>query len=50
MSQISANSEDFNFGNSLSLRGGKYLIKIIFDMKIDISIFEKSCVPNFNKF
>ena len=29
---------------------GKYFIKIIFDIKIEISIFEISNVPNFNKF
>ena len=29
---------------------GKYLIKIIFDIKIEIGIFDISNVPNFNKF
>ena len=29
---------------------GKYLIKIIFDIKIEIDAFEISNVPNFNKF
>ena len=30
--------------------GSKYLIKIIFDIKTKISIFEILNVPNFNKF
>ena len=30
--------------------GGRYLIKIAFDVKIKISIFEISNVPNFDKF
>ena len=40
----------FNFGTNWGLRGGEYLIKIIFDIKIEIAIFEVSNVPNFNKF
>ena len=30
--------------------GGKYLIKIIFDIGIETCIFEISSVPKFNKF
>ena len=33
----------------MGLTGSKYLIKRIFDIKIEISIFEISNVPNFNK-
>ena len=40
----------FNFVTNLSLVGGKELIKIIFDSKIEIKIFEISNIPNFNKF
>ena len=50
MYQILMNSEHFNFGTNLDLTGGKYLVKIIFDTKIEIGIFEISIVPNFNKF
>ena len=50
MCQISINSEHFNFGTNLGLTGAKYLIKIIFDFKIDINVFEILHVPNFNKF
>ena len=39
-----------NFGTDLDLTGSEYLTKIIFDIKINISIFEISNVPNFNKF
>ena len=35
--------------HNLGLTGGKYLIKIIFDIKIEIGIFKISNVPNFNK-
>ena len=31
-------------------RGGKYLTKMIFDIKIETTIFKISNVPNFNKF
>ena len=34
----------------MGLTGGKKFIKIIFDIKIKIDIFELSNVPNFNKF
>ena len=37
------------FGTNLGLAGGKQLIKIIFDIKIKIGIFEISNAPNFNK-
>ena len=40
----------FNFGTNLGQIGGKYLIKIIFDIKIEVGILEISHVPNFNKF
>ena len=33
----------------MGLTGDKYLIKIIFDFKIEIYIFEISNVPSFNK-
>ena len=34
----------------MGLTCGKYSIKIIFDIKMEICIFEISNVPNFNKF
>ena len=34
----------------MGLTGGQYLIKIIFDIKIEIDIFEISVRPNFNNF
>ena len=34
----------------MDLIGGKYFIKIIFDMKIEIGTFEILDVPNFDKF
>ena len=37
-------------GANLGLIGGKYLIEITFDVKIEIDITETSDVPNFNKF
>ena len=41
MCQISINSEHFfNFGTNLDLTGGKYFMKIIFDIKIEIDIFK----------
>ena len=40
----------FVTNTNLGLRGGKYLIKIIFDIKIEIGIFEISNVTNFNEF
>ena len=42
MCQTSVNLSIFNFGTSLSLTGGKHLIKIIFDIKIEIDIFKLS--------
>ena len=40
----------FNFGTNLGLTDGKYLIKNIFDIKIEIGTLEILHVPNFNKF
>ena len=37
-------------GANLGLIGGKYLIEIIFDTKIEIGIFEISNVLDFSKF
>ena len=34
----------------MGLTGGKYFIKIIFDIKIEICVFEISNVPSLNKF
>ena len=39
----------FNFGTNLGLTGGKYLIKVIFYIQIEIGLFEISSLPNFNK-
>ena len=50
MFPVSINSGTFNFGTNLGLKGGKYLIKIIFNIKIKIGIFEILKVPNLNKF
>ena len=38
-----------NFGTNLGLTSRKYLIKIIFNIKIEISIPKILYVPNFNK-
>ena len=38
----------FNFATNLRRASGKYLMKIIFDIKREIGIFEISNVPNFN--
>ena len=40
---------NINFGTNLGLTAGKYLIKNIFDIKIDFGILEILDVPNFNK-
>ena len=40
----------FNFGTNLGWTGGKDSTKIIFNIKINIRIFEVLHVPNFNKF
>ena len=40
----------FSFGTNYGLTDGKYFIKIIFDIKIEIDIFEIPIRPNFNKF
>ena len=50
MCQISINSGHLKFWTNLSLAGGKYLIKIIFDIKIEIGIFDISIQPSFNNF
>ena len=50
MYQMSINHGTFNFETNIGLTCGKYLIKIIFNIKIEIGIFEISNVPNFNKF
>ena len=39
-----------NFGINMGLTGGKYFIKIIFNIAINIEVFEIFNVPNFNKF
>ena len=36
--------------DQLGPTGGKYLIKFIFDIKIEIGMFEITIRPNFNKF
>ena len=38
----------FSFGTNFGQTGGKYLIKIIRDIKIKIALFEIWNVPNFN--
>ena len=43
-------SQSLHSGTNLGLTGGKYLIKIVFGIKIENSILEISNVPNFNKF
>ena len=50
MREISITSEDFNFGINLGPTGGKYFIKLIFDIKTEFGIFEILDVANFNKF
>ena len=40
----------FNIGTNLGLTGGKYLIKIIFYVKIEIGMSKILNVANFNKF
>ena len=39
----------FNFGTNFGLTESKYFIKIIFDIKIEVGIFEISKIPNFKK-
>ena len=41
---------DFDFRANFGQTGGKYFIKVIFDIKIKTDIFEISIRPNFNKF
>ena len=50
MCQISRNSEHFQFGTNSGLTSGKYFKKIIFDIKIEIGIFEILNGPKFKKF
>ena len=50
MCQISINFEHFQFCTNLGGTGGKYSVKFIFDIKIEIGIFEISIQPDFNKF
>ena len=45
MCQISINPDHFNLESNLDLAGSKYSIKIIFDIKMGINIFEISNVP-----
>ena len=40
---------NFILGVNLSLAAGKYFIKIIFDNKIEIGVFEISNLQNFSK-
>ena len=49
MCQISIDPSIFNFGANLGLTNGKYFIKISFDFKIEICLFEISNVPSFQK-
>ena len=39
----------FTFETNLVVTGGKYFIKIIFDLKIEICIFKTLTVPSLNK-
>ena len=39
-----------NFETNLGVTGGKYFIKLIFDMKIEISILKILHVPSFDNF
>ena len=49
MCQISINSEVLIL-DQFGPKGSKYLIKIIFDIKIETSIFQITIRSNFNKF
>ena len=40
----------FNFEANLGLTGGKYFLKIIFDIKTEIGILEILNVPDFDRF
>ena len=40
----------FNFETNLGVTGGKYFIKLIFDIKIEISILKILDVPSFDNF
>ena len=50
MCQISIDSEHFQFWNQFGPKGGKYLIKIIFDIKIGTGVFQTPNVQNLSKF
>ena len=50
MCQIPIILSIFKLEANLALTGGEYFIKIIFDIKIEISTFEILVRPNFNKF
>ena len=47
--KINKSWEFFNVGTNLGLTAGNYLIKVIFEIKIEIGIFEIMNVPNLNK-
>ena len=49
MCQISYILSIFNFGTNMGLAGGKYLIKLALDIKIEFGILEILDEPNFNK-
>ena len=48
--QISINHEHFNFVTNLCLTKSENLVKLIFNIKIEIEIFEISNVSNLNNF
>ena len=50
MYQIQGVLSIFTFETSFCLTGGKYFMKIIFDIKIEISILEILDVLNFDNF
>ena len=50
MRQISQILSIFNFETNLGLTGGKYFIKIILNIKIEIGILQILDVPNFDNF
>ena len=50
MCQISINPEHVQSWDQFRHKDGKYLIKIIFDIKIEIGVFQIPNMSNFNKF
>ena len=50
MYQISKNPDYFQFGTNLGVAECKDLMKMIFDIKMEIGLFQISNVPNLNKF